>query len=144
MHPTAFITRLQELVHRERSLHVELLAERMAVTRQTVWGWINGKWKIPLDGAQKLVGYAQDGQLGKAFAAGTGLRIVPAVYVEQPNDIFFLIANHAHAYARLLQISMSLKNGSLSLTERTEALTMLQHFDAFSQQISVQLAGLTV
>lgn len=135
----AFIQRLQQMVYREQSLLVEKAATAAEVTRQTIWAWLNEKWPPSLYGAQKLVAYTQDVTLGRAFATGTGLRYVPAVYIEQPEPLFFLIANHAAAYGELIKLSMEIKTRPLVAAEKQRGLSIIQQFHAFGEQIAVQL-----
>ena len=123
-----FVYRLQELTYRER-YPVISLASQVQVTRQTLSGWINQRWKIPLDGARKLVVACDDTALQRAFLSGTGLRVLPTHPHEVTRDhLFYLVGQHMASYSRLVELMGKVKQRTATIQEREEIRRILNEF----------------
>lgn len=137
MHP--FILRLQQLIYRERTLHMEKAADRIEVTRQTLSAWVNEKWKPPLDGAQRLVGYANDPQLSRAFVQGTGLCVVPKASQTPTPSLFRLIGDYMQIFDDLLRLAIKIRQGNATPEDYEAGRRLLEQFRNVGDQIEIQL-----
>jgi transcriptional regulator with XRE-family HTH domain len=121
--------------------HKEIAAV-VGVQRETVTRWANGDWPIPAYRLFAVSQYQANWRYAQLLAERAGAILFPRTYIERPQPMFFLIANHAAVYARLLEISDKLKKGTLTKEERDEGRILIDQFRDFTEQIAVQIEGI--
>lgn len=119
----------------------KVIAIDLGVREETVSRWRHGDWPIPAYQAFAVSASQQDFRFLQALAtrANTHLRLIPRTYIEQPQALFFLLANHMAVYAELLAIVDKAKKGPLTAEDREKARHLLDQFRDFTEQIAVQI-----
>lgn len=111
------------------------------VTEETVSRWKRAHWPIPAYQLFRLSLSTGDNRYVRELAgrAGVDLRIVPRSYVEQPQSLFFLIANHAAIYSELVKIIARISSGEGTREDEERGDKLVDMLRDATEQININL-----